>query len=193
MPEATKEANLTASSGVYFISSEVDDFFVIDDFGTITVNKIVNFTSLPLIPSSTTSAPAPTATSGIFDSLGDLFGDILDTVAIAVGAGALGVLILPVAVDIIIIEEVVEILEDAFGDTTTSVVTLSPSTTGFIPPYPPSSPHTKSAAEPESTHSSIPEKGDDAVVWSLKPLSEALSVVVVCEGGEKENVGKEQH
>jgi hypothetical protein len=208
----SNNSNLTTSSGFYLIPTFTDAFFVRNEYGTVTVNKVAIVDSESVVPSSTSLA-APTATAGILDDLGNLFDDIVsaaedlvDTVvetAFLPGFAAIPIIVVELAGDTLeiigdvvqIVDDVVDIIEEGIDKILDNLPSIPfpivpvPSGSGFIPPYPPA---TRSTAGPEPTHTGKPGKGQASGVWSLKPLRGDSSVVVVCGDG-KSNGGKEHH
>jgi hypothetical protein len=80
------KANLTSSAGTYIVPTAQDDasFFVRNEYGNITVNRVSLVDSASVIPSATSPA-APTATAGFFGDLLDDFNNLIDDIGEAVG------------------------------------------------------------------------------------------------------------
>jgi hypothetical protein len=116
------DANLTASAGSYFIPTAQDAFFIRNEYGNITVDKISVVNSTSVAPSSTSPA-TPTATAGILDDLGNLFDDIVDAAtelvetvvetAIVASFAAIPIIIIELADNALdIVEDVVQLVRD---------------------------------------------------------------------------------
>lgn len=80
-------ANLTSSAGTYIVPTGQGDasFFVRNEYGNITVNRISLVDSASVSPSATSPAAVPTATAGFFGDLLDDFSNLVDDIGDAVG------------------------------------------------------------------------------------------------------------
>ncbi|KAI5449524.1 hypothetical protein NCC49_004588 [Naganishia albida] len=198
-------ANLTSSSGSYFIPTTSDAFFIRNEYGNITADKISVLGSTSVVPSSTSPA-APTATAGILDDFGALFDDIVDAAEDLVDAVVTTALLPVVSIPVIIVdlaEDAVEIIGDVVqivldvGDLVVEgieeILEALPDIPLPIVPLPIVPVPTSGLASSTGAPGPEPSHSGDNPALGVRPLGGDSAVVVVCRDGGEPKDGKKNH